>query len=428
MTRPEHWDGALDPPPERVAPGPLAGVRVLDLTQIVAGPTAAFYLASLGAEVIRVEPPGGDLTWRVGPYTGPRGLHDGPRRDDEIALGTIKRNRGKRSMVLDLKSDAGREILLRLVDVSDVVIENLRPGVLDRLGIGWPVLSVRNPRVVVCSMSGFGQFGPSRDRQAMDLTMQAITGVQAKTGFPDGPPTRSGLLAGDLGPATFAVLGVVAALFERERTGVGQHVDVAMHDVLTSWLWDDQLDRYEDQGREPRTGNSEPRGVPSDTYRASDDWVNVLVVNDEQWKRLSAHIGRPDLAVHATNAQRVGARGDIDAAIASWCAARAAREVEEELLAIEVPVAVVEPPWVARHDPHARARRSLVPMVDHLGHDTGLLGPRFPVHFSAGEPRLGPPEALGSSTEAVLRALLEADDATIGAWRAGGAFGAGDAR
>jgi CoA:oxalate CoA-transferase len=406
-----------------MAEGPLHGIRILDVTRIVAGPMATFYLASLGAEVIRIEIPGGDLTWKVPPFFGPRGEHAGTRQPDEVAIGTLKRNRGKRSVVLDLRRDEARGLLRRLVEVSDVLVENLRPGVLERLGVGYPQLSEANPGLVWCAITGFGQFGPYRDRQAMDFTMQAMTGVQARTGAPDGPPTKIGLLAGDLGPATFAALGVVAALFERERTGRGQVVDVAMHDVLTSWLWDEPLDAYEDAGLAHRSGNREPRGSPSNTYACRDGWVNVVVVDDRQWPPLTESIRRPDLAVYDTNQKRVAVYEAIDEAISAWCAELTTDEVERELMRIEVPVAPVHPPWVARRDPHVASRRSIVPLAGIDGRPTRYLGPRLPVHLSGGEVELAPPEALGAGASDVLCGLLGLDEETVRALRASGVVG-----
>ena len=403
--------------------GPLEGVRVLDCTRFVAGPMAGFYLASLGAEVVQIERPGGDVSWVVPPFFGDDGEHFGLRRDGEVSLSVMKRKRGKRSVELSLRHEAGRSVFFDLVDHCDVLLENMRPGVLDRLGVGWDLVNRRNPRLVWCSLSGFGQFGPLRDRQAMDVTMQAITGVQGRTGFADGPPVRNALLTGDLAPATFSVLGIVAALYARERSGVGQRIDVAMHDVLTSWLWDESLDLFEDLGRPERNGNAEPRGVPSNTFATADGWVAMVVVADPQWARLAAHIGRPDLAVHLTNADRVRHAEPIDEALAAWCRGRSAADIEGQLQELEVPVAVVRAPWVARTDEHARARRSVVPMIDHLGRDTGYLGPRLPIHMSAGEAALGPVEPLGASTSTVLRDLLGYSDERIDSLRAAGVFG-----
>jgi len=406
-----------------VSMAPLTGVRVLDMSRIIAGPMCGFYLASLGAEVVRIEVPGGDLTWKVPPFYGPRGESHTARQPDEIPLGFIKRNRGKRNVVIDLRNDAGRDVLHQLAAQADVVIENMRPGVLDRLGAGYAELSALNPRLVYCSMTGYGQTGPYRDRQAMDVTVQAASGVQARTGFADGPPVKIGPPVGDLAAAVFASLGIVSALHERERTGLGQYLDVSMHDVLTSWLWDESWDVWSEAGRLPRYGNAEPRGVPSNTYRSADGWVALLVTDDLQWARLADLMQRPDLARYATNLDRVPTAEVIDAAVGEWCAAQAADEVAAALRAIEVPVSVVEPPWVGRSDPHVAARHSLVPLFDHRGSPTGRLGPRLPILFSSGELDAGATELMGAGTADVLASWLGYDEHDVAALRSRGAFG-----
>lgn len=402
---------------------PLSGIRVLDMSRIIAGPMCGFYLASLGADVVRIEVPGGDLTWKVPPFYGPRGESHTAREADEIPLGFIKRNRGKRNVVLDLRNAAGQAVLHGLVAQADVVLENMRPGVLDRLGAGYAELSAINPRLVYCSMTGYGQTGPYRDRQAMDVTIQAASGVQARTGFPDGPPVKVGPPVGDLAAATFASLGVVAALRERDSTGVGQHIDVSMHDVLTSWLWDESWDVWAEAERLPRYGNAEPRGVPSNTYRSADGWVALLVTDDKQWARFVELMQRPDLAQFATNLDRVPAATVIDAAVGEWCAARPGEVIAGALRAIEVPVSVVEPPWVGRDDAQVAARRSLVPLRDHRGEPTGRLGPRLPIVFSGGEVDAAATELMGAGTDDVLAAWLGLDAAAVSALRSRGAFG-----
>ncbi len=406
---------------------PLEGIRVLDLTQIVAGPICTFYLASLGAEVIRVERPGGDLTWQVPPFYGRRGRHRDPRRSDEVSLSAMKRRRGKRSVVVSLREAEGAELVASLADRSDVLVENFRPGVTTRLGLGWETLEARNPALVYCSICGYGQAGPARDHQAMDFTVQAATGLMAKTGHPDGPPVKTGFPVGDLGPATFAALGVLAALRQRDRTGKGQHVDVSMYDVLVSWLWDDPLDEYEDSGAPERTGNREPRGSPSNTYRCADGWVNVVATDDRQWADLARILERPDLARHDSNVARVAANDEIDAAIGGWCRPQTTEEVVRALRVAEIPVAEVRSAWHARYDEHARARGILEPLGYREGDrlvTTDRLGSRFPVRFSAADVGTGPAEPLGASTDAVLREVLGMDDAALADLRARGIIGA----
>lgn len=408
-------------------PRPLTGIRVLDLSQVVSGPMCTFYLAALGAEVIRVERPGGDLTWKVPPFYGPRGRHRDARQPDEVSLSGMKRNRGKQSVMVSLAEPEGVELVACLAERSDVLVENFRPGVSERLGIGWKKLSARNPALLYCAISGYGQTGPARDHQAMDFTVEAASGLMAKTGFPDAAPTKVGFPVGDLGPATFAALAVVAALRQRDRSGRGQYIDVSMYDVLVSWLWDDPLDEYEDAGAQPRSGNREPRGSPSNTYRSADGWVNVVVTDDRQWTDLVALLDRPDLASYATNVERVAVNERIDAALEVWCRGQSSGEIVSRLRAAEIPVAAVEPPWQARHDPHARERGVLENLRHRSGeqnHSTDRLGPRFPVRFSETETETGPAEAPGASTDRVLQEVLGLDPRNLRDLRSRGIIGA----
>jgi len=386
----------------------------------------SFYLATLGAEVIRVERPGGDLTWKVPPFFGPRGRHGEGRRADEVSLSGMKRNRGKRSVMVSLREPEGVEVVAALADRSDVLVENFRPGVSERLGLGWEKLSARNPRLLYCAISGYGQTGPARDHQAMDFTVEAASGLMAKTGFADAPPTKVGIPIGDLGPATFAALAVVAALRQRDRSGRGQFIDVSMYDVLVSWLWDDPLDEYEDTDAAPRNGNREPRGSPSNSYRCADGWVNVVVTDDRQWVDLVAILEHPDLLAYATNVERVAANEAIDVALADWCREQTRERIVARLRAAEIPVAAVEAPWQARHDPHAQSRGVLEALRHRSGdqvRDTDRLGPCFPVHFSESETRTGPAEPPGASTDHVLREVLGFDEGTLRDLRSRGVIG-----
>jgi crotonobetainyl-CoA:carnitine CoA-transferase CaiB-like acyl-CoA transferase len=408
-------------------PRPLDGIRVLDLTQIVAGPTCCFYLASLGAEVIRVERPGGDLTWKVPPFFGPRGRHDEPRRPDEVSLSGMKRNRGKRSLVVDLHEPEGVELVAALAERSDVLVENHRPGVAERLGLGWEKLRKRSSRLIYCSISGYGQDGPDRDLQAMDFTVQAATGLMAKTGAPDGPPTRVGIPIGDLGPATFAALAILAALRQRDQTGEGQRIDVSMYDVLVSWLWEDPLDEYEEAGLSPRTANRDLRGSPSNSYACADGWVNIVVTDDRQWADFVAILGRSELARYDTNVARVRVNDRVDEALGDWCRDRSTSDVVSRLRAATIPVAEVVAPWHSRTNPHAAARDLLEPLSfrdrDERSVTTDRLGSRFPVRFSETEVDTGPAEPPGTSTDPVLRELLDLDEAALSDLRSRGIIG-----
>jgi CoA:oxalate CoA-transferase len=408
-------------------PRPLDRIRVLDLTQIVAGPTCCFYLASLGAEVIRVERPGGDLTWKVPPFFGPRGRHAELRQPDEVSLSGMKRNRGKRSVVVDLHEPEGVELVASLAERSDVLVENHRPGVTERLGIGWETLQKRNPRLVYCSISGYGQDGPDRDLQALDFTVQAAAGVMAKTGAPDGPPMRVGIPIGDLAPATFAALAILAALRQRDQTGAGQRIDVSMYDVLVSWLWDDPVDEYEEAGLPPRTANRDLRGSPNNSYACSDGWVNIVVTDDRQWADLVAILDRSDLAQYDTNVARVKVNDLVDEALGEWCRNRSASEVVSRLRAARIPVGEVVAPWHSRTNPHAASRDLLEPLSfrdqNERSVTTDRLGSRFPVRFSETEVETGPAEPPGTSTDPILRDLLDLDDATLSDLKSRGIIG-----
>ena len=336
-----------DSGPQRA--GPLAGTLVLDLGRVVAAPTCAFYLASLGAEVIRIEGPGGDVSWSVPPYMGVDGLHRGKRGPRDIPLGHIKRGRGKRSVVIDMRADEGRALFARLAERADVVVENFRPGVLERLGIGYRSLVGANPGLIWCAISGFGQEGPDRDTPAMDLVVQARSGMMAKTGFPDGPPTKAGFTAGDQIPAVFASLAVVAALRDRDRSGQGTFLDIAMLDVLASLIWDEPLDLYEEEDRQFRHGNADPRGAPHNVYPTADGWIAIVCTNQRQWIALCGAMDRPELAVELDSlAARNTATDRVNGAVTDWTTAHESEWLTERLLAAEVPASPVRAPSAGR--------------------------------------------------------------------------------
>ena len=409
---------------------PLDGIRVIDASRIVSGPVCAWLLASLGAEVIRVEAPGGDVTWHAPPWIGPDGVHRGARGERDLALSPLRRGRGKRSVVLDLKTDAGLEVFRRLLAVSDVLVENFVPGALARLGLDDAAIERANPRLVHCSITGYGPDGPYAKRASLDLVVQAVSGLMAKTGFPDGPPTKVGATVGDQVPAVYAALGIVAALRQRDHDPErrGQKVDVAMLDVLVGLLWDEPLVEYAKQGVPERVGNGDPRGAPLDVFRTRDGWAAVVVTSRRQWDDLARVIGRPELAARwPTTADRVRERDAVNAAVADWCRARTTDEAVGALLAIDVPVGPVRGAFDAPADPQLRHRGALVELR-HPDRDapTGYRGPAFPARLSRADTSTAPAEPLGASTEAVLRDVLGLSAAEIRALGARGAWGPAD--
>jgi crotonobetainyl-CoA:carnitine CoA-transferase CaiB-like acyl-CoA transferase len=404
---------------------PLHGIRVLDASHVVSGPVCCWYLAALGAEVIRVEPPGGDHGWRTRPVVGPDGVHRGDPGPRDIAISPLRRGRGKRSVVLDLKREEARAVFVRLAAVSDVLVQNALPGAMERLGLDYASLAPGNPRLVYCTITGYGHDGPYRDRPSMDLVVQAMSGMMAKTGFPDGPPTKVGATIGDQVPALFAALGILAALRQRDVDGKGQLVDVAMLDSLLALLWDEPIDDFAAQGLPERAGNGDPRGAPLDVFATKDGHAAVALTQDAQWEKLCAEMVRPDLAARYPDYRaRLADRDAVNRAVADWCRTRATDDVVEILLAIGIPAGPVRSPYDAPKDPHVRHRGSLEPLLHPDREDpTEFLGAALPIRLSRADRDLAPAEPLGASTEAVLRELLGMDDGEIQALRTAGAFG-----
>ncbi|MFF9479494.1 CaiB/BaiF CoA transferase family protein [Streptomyces sp. NPDC014733] len=261
----------------------LRGLRVLDLSRVLAGPYCTALLADLGADVVKVEPPAGDDARRLGPF----------REGESVYFAQL--NRGKRSIALDLKNPDDHALLLRLAARADVFVENFRPGVTQRLGIDHATLAAANPRLVYASISGFGQSGPMREHPAYDLIVQAMSGLMAGTGTPDGPPTRVGESVGDLLAGLFTSWAISTALYDRERSGRGRYIDVAMLDALVS-LQVTAMSLLTAAGSLPgRVGNRHPVSTPFDTYRTADGLVAIAVASDAVFARFATLVGRPDL-------------------------------------------------------------------------------------------------------------------------------------
>ncbi|MEE9278430.1 MAG: CaiB/BaiF CoA-transferase family protein [Dehalococcoidia bacterium] len=266
--------------------GPLDGVKVLDLTWVLAGPYASMILADLGADVIKVErPPHGDVARTTGPFV----------EHESIYFQSI--NRGKRSISIDLKSEKGKALFLDLVERADVVMENFSGGTMERLGLGHGVLSARNPRIIYAATSGFGQTGPLRDKPALDIVVQGMGGVMSITGYADGPPARPGLSLGDIAAGLYTAIGVLAALHERERSGEGQMLDIAMLDCQIAVL-ENAVARYFATGKEPqRIGTRHPSATPFQAFPSKDGWLVLALAWGvaNQWELYCAAIDRVDL-------------------------------------------------------------------------------------------------------------------------------------
>jgi CoA:oxalate CoA-transferase len=396
-------------------PLPLGGVRIIDVTRFVAGPLSTFFLASMGAEVIAVERPGGEQSRLLAPFGRPDGGSSTTPVDGGMSIPYLKRGRGKRSVAIALDRPEGVALVRRLAAAADVFVENSRPGAMDRLGLGYEELAAANPALVYASISGYGQTGPRAEAPAMDQAVQAASGLMAKTGFPDGPPVRTGAAVADFTSAAFAAMGVVAALRQRDQTGRGSRVDLSMLDVLTALVWDEPVDHYAASGVPVRTGNADPRGAPINVYPARDGWVAVTLTTSEQWRHLVVLLGRPAWAEELpTIRERAQAAAEIDAAFASWSATLPAVEVERLLLEIGVPASAVRDPAAAAADAQLAHRHLLEPLHHPSAVEpSGFLGPRLPIAFPGRVEQLPPAELLGTSTDAVLRAWLVLPDAEL---------------
>jgi crotonobetainyl-CoA:carnitine CoA-transferase CaiB-like acyl-CoA transferase len=334
-------------------------VRVIDLTRMLAGPYCTMVLADLGADVVKVEPPGGDATRRTPPFAP---------GDELRAFGGYfaSINRNKRSIVLDLKTERDREVLLRLVDGADVLVENFRPGVMERFGLAYETLRGRNARLVYASVRGFGDprtgTSPYVDWPAYDVSSQAWGGMMGITGTREGMPLKTGPGVGDVFPATLAAVGILAALRHAEQTGEGQYVDVSMVDGVLS-LCERIVYQWSFGGDVPRPqGNTHPLLCPFDVFPTADGWVSIAAPADHLWRTLAELIGRPEMigderfADGPTRARNASA---IRAAISAWTEERSTADVLHALGG-RVPVAPVNTVEDIFGDPHFAAREMLV--------------------------------------------------------------------
>lgn len=373
---------------ERAAPmrasrsGPLEGLRILDVTQAIAGPWASMMFADLGADVIKIEPPGGEGQRYLTPFT----------KDDEVrayggAYGAYNRN--KRSIVLDLRDPGDKLIFLRLVDTADAVIENSRTGVMDRLGLGWEVLHERNRRLVYGAVRGFGDprtgASPYADWPAYDVIAQAMGSFVSMNGPGAGQETKGGPFIGDIFPGTMTAMAVLAALYHARETGVGQFVDVSMVDAITA-LCDLGVIRHTYLGRPtPPSGNRSDYQVPFDIFRTADGQCAIAAPTDHHFALLGQLIGHPEWSTdprYRLNKDRVKNRDDIDRAVAHWALDHTNAEIVE-ILGGKIPVGPVNRPADLFEDPHVAAREMLVAVDQPSGRPVVLVN--TPMRF-AGTP------------------------------------------
>lgn len=371
----------------------LDGLRVLDFTRVLSGPYCTALLADLGADVLKVEPPQGDDYRHIGPFY----------KDGSSALFETV-NRGKRSVVLDLAQDADRELALSLAAGADVVVENFRPGVASKLGIGFEAIRQRNRRVVYASISGFGQDGPNARRPAYDIVLQALSGIMSVTGEPDRAPTLIGESIADVVTGLFGSWAILAALYGREQSGEGCHVDVSMFESMIA-LQPLVLARYLSTGQVPqRVGNRHPLSAPFGAFRASDKLFVLAVLNPKLFEALAHLIGRRELPTDprfATDLGRLENEPELRAAIESWSMQRTASQAVAALVSAGVPAAEVSDIAGALNSEQGNARPATQSVVHpQLGE---MRVPEQPARF-AGAPRggLAAAPALGADTTRAL--------------------------
>jgi len=374
------------------------GVRVLDMSRVLAGPFCGMLLADMGADVIKLEVPGtGDDSREFPPFK------------DGLSLYYVNLNRGKRSITMNLKTGEGKKVFKELVKRCDVLIENFRPGTMERLGLGYEKLKEVNPRLVYAAVSGFGQTGPYRDRPGYDIIGQAMGGLLSVTGWPDSPPTRSGTAIGDILSSLFCCVGILAALNIRERTGEGQMVDVSLVDSVFASL-ENIPQKYYVEGLLPgRIGNRYEFIYPYDTFKARDGWVVIAVANDAMWARFLEATGLEGLNEdprYRTNKLRVENHEPLRRVIEGWTAAHGRHEIVRLLNENRVPSCPILDIKEVSEDPHIACARRMVVDVGQPGLGVVRLQGN-PIKMSATNPGpRGPAPTLGGDTEAVLRELL----------------------
>ena len=377
--------------------GPLKGIRVLDLTRILAGPYATMILRDLGAEVVKIEQPGvGDEARDFGPFK------------NDFSLYFMSVNRGKKSVTLNLKSVRGKELFLELVKQSDILVENFRPGAMEKLGLDYQSLKIHHPSLLYAACSGFGQTGPYAMRGAYDMIIQGMGGIISITGEPDRPPVRVGTSIGDITSALFTAIGLLSALRHRDQTGEGQLIDVGMLDCQVAIL-ENAMVRYFSTGDIPRPlGRRHPAITPFEIFESADGYVVIAIGNNELWRKFCEHVDRPELIDDErfhTNALRTENHESLFPILAEIMCRRTTDAWVEALETIGVPCGPVNTIDKVANDPQVLARE----MIAEVEHDiTGTVQiPGIPIKLSETPGQIDAPAPnLGEHTSEVLTSLL----------------------
>lgn len=403
---------------------PLEDITVLDLTTALAGPYATFLLAALGARVIKIENPANPDSCRANaPYVGPDGAHLTRQHPADVSISAINRLRNKQAVTLNLKHPRSREIFARLVRRADMLVENFSRGVLDRLGAGYRDVHELNPSLLYCSITGFGSHGEGPGK-AMDTIVQALSGVMMTSGSAGDPPVRIGVPFGDLCAPMFAVIGLLAALHQRQRTGAGQHIDISMLGVLTSLVACEPFDILQRCGVPQRTGQTVPRLAPFGVYPATDGYVAICAPTEAFAGALFRAIGRPELNADErfrTRDARVRHVAEVDRIVTEFTAARSKAEILVTLEREGVPAAEVRGPAEAVRDPRVVSRGETTRLSHPAIPETGVYGPGLPIVFSDASISLDQlPPGVGEHNQEVYGNLLGYSAAELEAFRAEG--------
>ena len=400
---------------QTTTPRALEGLKVLDLSRILAGPSATQMLGDLGADVVKVERPGqGDDTRGWGPP-----FHS-PEGGQPVAGYFLAANRSKRSIAIDFSTDEGAALIVRLAERADVFVENLKPFDLDRRSLGYATLRMNNPGLVYCSISGFGRTGPRAREPGYDFLAQAAAGLMSLTGEPDGAPVKLGVGISDLYTGMHAAIGILAALRYRDRTGDGQHIDLSLYDSTLAMLSNVAVDHFLTGEAPKRLGNAHPHIVPYGVFSASDGHLVIAVGNDAQFARFAALLDRPELAHDArfsANASRVQHRDALNALLAPLLVASPIEHWLQRLRAARIPTSKVESVPEAFADPVAQAREMKITSGEHT-----LLGNPLKLSATPADTSRAPP-ALDADRDEVLRDWLGLDARGCDELVARGAFG-----
>lgn len=389
----------------------LAGVRVLDLARYLAGPYCAMLLGDMGAEVIRIEPPGGGDDRGVGPHFQGESLF------------VLAHSRGKKSITLDLRSEQGRQLFRQLVPTAHVVVENYRPGVMAAMQLSYDQLKQINPGIILVSISGFGQTGPYASRPAFDPVAQAYAGMVDLNGFPDSPPVKTAMSIADYAAGMYGALGAMFALYHGQRTGEGQHIDVSLLDSMVSFLETSVMEHVVLGHTLRRIGNRRPISSPTNAYRAEDAWVFLAATPNSQWLALLEVMGREDLADDprfATYRSRGQHCEIIEQIVADWMAGVTAGHAVEKLVAAGIPCAPVNSVAQAVADPQIISRNMIVEVEHPIAGKIPVPG--VVAKLSATPGTVGRPPLVGQHNDEIYGGLLGLDPAQIARLRADGAI------